>query len=565
MKRTMLHQKAFIPLTTLIISHCIIEANTFLFHRSPKRLKPFSNHHASNTKGFSPDITASSPSNDDGRKQSIDALEEWANSVGIQKKQIRVASGRAILGGGLGLLSTNDVSPNCVLLQVPNYLTFPVSNSPLDVNPTIESYFAANPKVYRDAPWWAKLSLDLYVCDQISSIRTDKNSQVDMRPWLDSLPRKFESPFHWTADQRAELQYSPLQTMVSAQEQSYLSAFDALSQAASTSPSSPLIDSNWTYKDFVWGCECARSRAFSGAYGGSAFNPAPYAFTLILVAIYLGLHLGTVEQAANGAALVFCGSVLRDFVFPKLFKSKRYVICPYIDMANHVGVRAEGNVAFEYFADGYSLVSKGDGTIGNGQEVRISYGSRSNDVLLQNYGFVESDNPHDIYVMPSLGEWDISALETACGRKFLPGRLEKLERAGLLGSSIIADDADENGFDESKGNLKGGVVITRSAGIDPAILTALRVLVSTDQEWDASGEAVGNFVTENSGGVDNERAVRVVAQKALELELESKKTTIEEDEALLEKRLNETSDIAVRFRIEKKKLLRETMQDLKYA
>lgn len=315
----------------------------------------------------------------------------------------------------------------------------------------------------------------------------DKQSKVDMRPWLDSLPRKFESPFHWTKEERTELQYPPLEIMVSAQEKSYLSTFDALSIAMRSSPSSPLSDSNWTYQDFVWGCECSRSRAFSGAYGGSAFNPAPYALTLVLVAFYVGFSLGTVEQAANGAALVFCGSIFRDFVLPKLFKSKRYVICPYIDMANHIGVRAEGNVAFEYFANGYSLVSKLDGVIENGQELRISYGSKSNDALLQNYGFVESDNAYDVYVMPSLGEWDISALEKSCGRRFRPGRLEKLERAGLLGSDIVPEKVDEDGFDESAGNRSGGVVITRSGGIDPAILTALRVLVSTDEEWKESG------------------------------------------------------------------------------
>jgi len=569
----MLHCNFLRVAFAILISNNVLEVNAFSFHRNPGRLKPLTIRHASKPKGFSPQIEISSlsSSNDNQRKQSIDALEQWAKSVGIQRQQIKVANGNPILGGGLGLLSTNVVSPNSVLLQVPNHLTFTVSNSPLDINPTIESYFTGNPKAYRNAPWWAKLSLDLYNCDQISSLRTnpkeanDKQSQVDMRPWLDSLPRHFESPFHWTHEQRNALQYPPLQIMISAQEKSYRSTFDALSQAIASSPSSPLSDNNWNYKDFVWGCECARSRAFSGAYGGSAFNPAPYALTLLLVALYIGLNLGTVEQAANGAALVFCGSVFRDFVLPKLFKSKRYVICPYIDMANHVGVRAEGNVAFEYFANGYSLVSKMDGTIGNEQEVRISYGSRSNDALLQNYGFVESDNAHDVYVMPSLGEWDISALETACGRTFRPGRLGKLERAGLLGSDITSDYAEEDGFDESAGNRKGGVVITRSGGIDPAILTALRVLVSTDEEWDASGEAVGNFVTENSGGVDNENVVRVVAREALELELQSKETTLQEDEALLEKGLSGTKEIAVRFRIEKKKLLRETIQDLKYA
>lgn len=82
-----------------------------------------------------------------------------------------------------------------------------------------------------------------------------------------------------------------------------------------------------TWEQFLLGCEIARSRAFSGGYTGSPINPLIYAFTLVLVAIYAGLGLGTLEQAANGAALVFCASVLRDFVLPKLFKTKKYVIC----------------------------------------------------------------------------------------------------------------------------------------------------------------------------------------------------------------------------------------------
>ena len=109
------------------------------------------------------------------------------------------------------------------------------------------------------------------------------------------------------------------------------------------------------------------------------------------------------------------------------------------------------------------------------------------------------------------------------------------------------------------------VVITRAGGIDPpAIMTALRVLVSSNNEWNAAGEAVGNFVTENSGGKENERLARLVAQRAVELELESKATTIEEDEALLQKMYDDMSQssnadrLAVQFRIEKKKLLRET-------
>ena len=46
----------------------------------------------------------------------------------------------------------------------------------------------------------------------------------------------------------------------------------------------------------------------------------------------------------------FAAQFWNDFVFPKLLKSKKYIICPFIDMANHVGMKEDGNVAFEYFA-----------------------------------------------------------------------------------------------------------------------------------------------------------------------------------------------------------------------
>jgi len=109
-----------------------------------------------------------------------------------RSRNIRVSSGSSIVGG-LGLISTNTILPNSVILQVPNHLTFTVSNSPLDINPTIESYFA-NKKVYRDAPYWAKLGIDLCNCDKVSSLRPsiktdDDSKEVDMRPWLNSLPR----------------------------------------------------------------------------------------------------------------------------------------------------------------------------------------------------------------------------------------------------------------------------------------------------------------------------------------------------------------------------------------
>lgn len=403
------------------------------------------------------------------------------------------------------------------------------------------------------------MSLQLNALDK-NLITGEKD--LDMRPWLDALPRKFNTPIHWSSTlQSDELQYRFMARSVQNQEILWKAEYDTILNSSS---SLALVLS---YDDFVWGCECARSRAFSGTYSGAAFNPAPYAFTLLLITVYVGLHLGSVEQAANGAAVVVCGSVLRDFVLPKLFKSRRYVVCPFIDMANHVGLGETGEVAFEYFSDTYSLAVKDTG-LPPGEELVISYGTRSNDQLLQFYGFVEKDNPHDTYVMPPLREWDVESLEIACGRKFSTGRLQKLERAGLLGSSKASDD-DDGTKEAGAANEAGGVVVTRAGGVDPAVMQALRALVSSEDEWEAAGEAVGNFALEFSGGNENERLARLAARTALESELAAKPTTILEDEQLLNrnkssKSLDMSDDeiLAVLFRIEKKKLLEETIGTL---
>lgn len=334
-----------------------------------------------------------------------------------------------------------------------------------------------------------------------------------------------------------------------------------------TSSSSSVSGIVPTWDEFVWGCECARSRAFSGTYTGDAFNPKIYLFTLLLVTVYVGLNLGTLEQAANGAGVVISVSILKDFVLPKLFRRRqKYVICPLIDMTNHRSVGYTGTVSFEYFANAYSLAVSWDQTATDStttgkstpptNEFFISYGERTNDQLLQYYGFVETgfSNPYDAYIMPPLGEWNIQALEESCERTFPQGRLEKLDRAGLLGTATPPHGKTESAID-SIANPRGGVVITRKDGIDPAVLQALRALVATDQEWAMTGEAIANFAQPVSP--ENERLARFVAQRAIEMELSSKATTLEQDEELLNrmtqmKIAERESFLAIQFRIEKR-------------
>ena len=285
--------------------------------------------------------------------------------------------------GGLGLVASTVLSSNDIVVQVPSQLVLDVT-SPNDGNKDVLALFR-DKQVYRSLPWFAQLSLQLNALDKGLIY-----GGLPKKPWLDALPRKFDTPIHWPESTKSELQYNFMRDGVKLQDIEWKKMYDDVIGAMN-----PEFCKKLAYDDFVWGCECARSRAFSGAYAGSAFNPAPYAFTLLLVTLYVGLNMGTVEQAANGAAIVFCANIWKDFVIPKFLKSKKYVICPFIDMANHVSANEAGNVSFEYFGDSYSLTMKGG--VQEGSEVFISYGARSNDQLLQYYGFVENENPHDVY------------------------------------------------------------------------------------------------------------------------------------------------------------------------
>jgi hypothetical protein len=148
----------------------------------------------------------------------------------------------------------------------------------------------------------------------------------------------------------------------------------------------------------------------------------------------------------------------------------------------------------------------------------------------------------------------------------------RLERAGLLGGTeIITQDEDTTEIPSKRSdavaNRAGGVVLARVTGIDPAVLQALRALVSTDEEWADAGEAIGTFCEKYSE--ENETCAKAAARKAIEIELKSKPTTIDQDVALLKQQkstrgldMSREDLLAILFRIEKKKVLVEAMDML---
>jgi Rubisco LSMT substrate-binding len=577
------------------------------------------------------------------RSKRITQLTDWAQSdaVGIQiSRTIRLdESPDAGIGwrmasapsssddGGGGGASANKSSS--LLITVPSATALTVEcpgPGPNDRTVRVDA---------KHWPWYVQMAVYLSTLQERghtsgSTSSTSNKERLDYRPWLEALPSSFDTPIHWSTLE--ELQYPPMARLVAQQRAKWTQYYTKVQE----------LYPQMTYDDFVYWCEMSRSRGFSGSYSGNAFSPNIYAFTLLLVTAYVGLDLGTLEQAANGAGVVLAVSILKgtvnvvivavvlrvipaihlshthththrhqhndrhalDFVLPKLFfKTKRYVICPMIDMANHNSSSSSGganraSVAFEYFGDAYSLALSTATTTTittdnvvtarakqndrseeeeEENELFISYGDRSNDQLLQYYGFVEANNPHEVYLLPPIRAWDLVALEVAGGRTVPPGRLAALAPALQAlqqqqqavvddedeegnGTVMTGDDDDDDDDDDDGGGVDGVVVVARGQGVDPSALQLLRALLATEDEWIAAGRSVGPFQKVVNG--ENEKCVQKVVAAVLTRELQSKPTTLEQDEQLL--LLSQPQEpaeqrLAIRFRIEKKKLLRETI------
>jgi hypothetical protein len=169
---------------------------------------------------------------------------------------------------------------------------------------------------------------------------------------------------------------------------------------------------------------------------------------------------------------------------------------------------------------------------------------------------VEGDNPQDSYILTRLLPW-VATLAPAAAAD--AKRLEALSAAALL--PALREPAVER------------------AGVPGATLQALRFLLAAD---DAASKGPGAFAV--AGDAELERRVALALVHACESELKALGTTAEEDAALLAAagggaggkgkgfsggaavgggKLSEREATAVRFRLEKKGVLRACLAQLR--
>jgi hypothetical protein len=256
---------------------------------------------------------ASSTRSKQQRQPIINNLLEWAPTVGIQisptiglEESRDAGIGWTTIGKSTSRSDTSSSSSSSSSLSTALTVECPGSgpnNAKVKVNT-------------KEWPWFVQMAVYLYTLQQQHLEHLEQQQQeqqpkitdMDYGPWLAALPKALETPIHWSSSSSSslllELQYSPMIQMVEKQRAQWTQYHTMTTQEESYYP-------HLTFPEFVHWCEMAKSRGFSGSYSGSAFDPKRYAFTLLLITVYVGLNLGTLEQAANGATVVLAVSILK--------------------------------------------------------------------------------------------------------------------------------------------------------------------------------------------------------------------------------------------------------------
>lgn len=292
-------------------------------------------------------------------------LFRWAEAAGVKAPGLAPED----FAGLRGLVARRRLGPGDVLISVPRSLAFEVTTRR---GKCPEEGLQMSSEAWNRQAWWVKMSL-LLLSEKAKGPASERGE------YLRSLPREHGTPLHWAEADVAELQASYIVAGIAEQRREWTRIHRELVPACSG------LDVPW--EDFVWAAETVRSRSFSGPYEGSDYEERlqQLVFLAALVGVYLLSGAGPASNALNGTASVLCFLVLKDLYTQKNPNSLRYAMCPVIDLCNHTS-RAESDVSYEYFLNSFSLTT--NNLFEPGDQVYISYGKRSNDELLQYYGFV---------------------------------------------------------------------------------------------------------------------------------------------------------------------------------
>ena len=303
---------------------------------------------------------------------------------------------------------------------------------------------------WKELKWDGRLALSLLrmrALQREGSAQRDAEIGIVRARWLAILPETFETPIFWSPEDLKALGYPPLEAAVQKQRADwdgiYARVCSALPEGAAAAAGGPAAAAGAepsmqlarpSKPELYWALSNVRSRAFSGPFSTGTLKGSigQLGFATVLAGIYGASGMGSLEDALNGWLAVLFSLIISDLLFSRITPAKRYVMCPWLDLLNHRSDASGSELAYEYFSDSFAATTDPTtGATGSGDEIFISYGERSNEQLLQYYGFVEQNNPYDRYVTTQ--ESFLLLLSRVC--PFEPQRLQRLRDAQLVDST----------------------------------------------------------------------------------------------------------------------------------
>jgi len=351
------------------------------------------------------------------------ALSDWAKNAGIETGPLDVAT---FEGGLRGMKARREIKEGEDLLAVPESAVIRIIGDTPSFPRNMDQLVSK--EVWKQLPWYAQLSLMIIKEQRLKKeVGADaKGSKFD--EWLDVLPSSLPTPLHWADDELMACAYRPIVTKVRTQRAAWREIYGRIKASGKSPP---------TEKEFFHNCELARSRAFSGDYTA----PLPkeqFFLSGLLIAFSIQLGLVPETTAFGGGALVVGGLFFQSLVLPRILGLKHYVISPVIDMINHDTSEAS-EVTYAPFQKSFLVVSSR--SYSRDKQVFISYGKRSNDQLLQYYGFVERNNPHDVFQILDLAQAVKEAMPGVTADQMILAREEAGGGGGGTATSDGQDDA----------------------------------------------------------------------------------------------------------------------------
>ncbi|CAM9919254.1 unnamed protein product [Pylaiella littoralis] len=323
------------------------------------------------------------------KQRGEDQFERWAAQVGIKAPKLRhEVFGDDLVGELRGLKAVEATPTSEQLVTVP-------AKAAISLTASESTPFRSwvSPEFWDSQQWYVKLALKLLWERQLGPAST-------VEGYVKVLPAQgsFETLIHWTDKELDALEYPKCAASAKRQratwDKLHANLVEQCPQGAGRAISKD---------DLVWALECVLSRAFNGRFGGGqksaifsagllAASGAAYTFSeqpvwALLAALAL-LPLTLPELGSLNTALT-----------GKPAKASDYVLVPFVDSMNHV-TSAKTELSFSPVSGALGVsVNRG---YREGEQAYISYGLKSNDELLQFYGFVEADCPADTYVVEDI-------------------------------------------------------------------------------------------------------------------------------------------------------------------